>query len=218
MEIRGYKPLKIALGIRDILLAVFALATLVLTFAYLDERHTSSVGNETASMAESTHLVPVDSMDSEMKMDIERAVVLERVKDIYRVVRNEYINHGGYCESEWLFDRVFCTQSLNELLMSVHCKEEDTGTLFFEIDRWSMLRYPEAYVSFEEFEVKDLWINGNKKRASVSFVVYDDDSYTPVRIDLVYENNRWLIDDFHNLRYMLDLRNCMWNYLLHDIV
>ena len=102
--------------------------------------------------------------------------------------------------------------------MAVRCKEEETGTLFFEIDRWSMLRYPGSFVSFEEFEVRDLWIDGNQKRASVSFVVYDDDTYTPARIDLVYEDNRWLIDDFHNLRYMLDLRSCMWNYLLHDIV
>ena len=73
-------------------------------------------------------------------------------------------------------------------------------------------------VTFEEFEVKDLWMDGTQKRASVSFVVYNDDTYTPARIDLVYEDNRWLIDNFHNLRYMLDLRNCMWDYLLHDIV
>lgn len=217
METNQHKPLRIALGIRDILLAVFALATLILTFAYFDERNTAPVDSDTASTTASSHLVPVDSMDSEMRMDLERAVVLERVKDIYRFVRNEYVCHGGYCESE-LFDRIFCTKSLNELLMSVHCKEEDTGTLFFEFDRWSMLRYPEPYASFEEFEVKDLQIDGNQKRASVSFVVYVDDTCIPARVDLVYEDNRWLINDFHNLRYQLHLRSCMWDYLLHDIV
>ena len=217
MEIKGYQPLRIVLGIREILLAVFVLATLVLTFAYFDERNAASVEKETASMTDSTYLVPVDSMDTEMKMAIERAVVLERVKDIYQLVRNEYVCNGGCCEYEW-FDRVFCTKSWNNLLMSVRSKEEETGTLFFEIDRWSMLRYPETYLHFEEFEVKNLWMDGNQKRASVSFVVYNDDTYTPARIDLVYEDNRWLIDNFHNLRYMLDLRNCMWDYLLHDIV
>ena len=102
--------------------------------------------------------------------------------------------------------------------MAVRCKEHRTGTLFFEIDRWSMSRYSGEFVSFEEFEVDNFWTDGDQKRASVSFVVYESDSYTPARIELVYEDNRWVIDNFYNLRYMLDVRNSMWNYLANDMI
>lgn len=217
MDTKEYQPLRIVLGIRVITLVLLAYVALILTFTCFDERNSASVEKETASFIDSTYLSSVDTMNTEMRMEIERAIVLERVRDIYQLVRNEYVCHGGCGEYEW-FDRAFCSKSWNKLLMQVRWKEEDTGTLFFEVDRWSMLRYPDSFVSFEEFEVKDLWIDGNQKRASVSFVVYNDDTYTPARIDLVYEDNRWLIDDFHNLRYMIDLRNCMWDYLTHDIV
>lgn len=217
METKEFQPLRIVLGIRVVTLLLLAYVALILTFTCFGERSSASVEKETASFIDSTYLSSVDTMNTEMRMEIERAIVLERVKDIYQLVRNEYVCHGGCGEYEW-FDRVFCSKSWNKLLMQVRWKEEDTGTLFFEVDRWSMLRYPDSFVNFEEFEVKDLWLDGNQKRASVSFVVYNDDTYTPARIDLVYEDNRWVIDDFHNLRYMIDLRNCMWNYLTHDIV
>ena len=218
MDTKEYQPLRIVLGIRVVTLVLLAYVALILTFTcFDDERNPETVEKETASLVDSTYLLSADTMNTEMSMEIERAIVLERVKDIYQLVRNEYVCHGGCGEYEW-FDRAFCSKSWNKLLMQVRWKEEDTGTLFFEVDRWSMLRYPDSFVNFEEFEVKDLWFDGNQKRASVSFVVYNDDTYTPARIDLVYEDNRWVIDDFHNLRYMLDLRNCMWNYLTHDIV
>ena len=217
MNIKENQPLKIVLEIRVTTFAILAFAALILAFTCYHERHSVSVENETANLTGSTYLTSVDTMNTEMRMAIERTIVLNRVKEIYQLVRTEYACHGGSCEYEW-FDRAFCSKSWNKLLMAVRCKEEETGTLFFEVDRWSMLRYPDSFVSFEEFEVRDLWIDGNQKRASVSFVVCDDDTYTPARVDLVYEDNRWLIDDFHNLRYMIDLRNCMWNYLVHDIV
>ena len=217
MKRKENQPLKIVLEIRATTLAILALSALILMFTCYHERQSVSVENETANLTDSTYLTSVDTMNTEMRMAIERAIILNRVKDIYQLVRNEYACHDASYEYEW-FDRAFCSKSWNKLLMAVRCKEEDTGTLFFEIDRWSMLRYPGSFVSFEEFEVRDLWVDGSQKRASVSFVVYDDDTYTPARVDLVYEDNRWLIDDFHNLRYMLDLRSCMWNYLVHDIV
>lgn len=216
MNNRDNQPLEIVSRIRDIALLFFALTTLILTYTCLEERNSPSVDNETTCLADSTYLT-VDTVNTEMSMAIERAIVLERVKDIYQLVRNEYAYHGTCWEYEW-FDRAFCSRSWNELLMAVRSKEEQTGTLFFEIDRWSLLRDPGNFVSFEEFEVKDLRINDNQKRASVAFVVYDDDTYTPARVDLVYEDNRWVIDDFHNLRYSLHLRGCMWDYLTHDVV
>jgi len=126
MDTKEYQPLRIVLGIRVVTLLLLAYVALILTFTCFGERSSASVEKETASFTDSTYLSSVDTMNTEMRMEIERA--------------------------------------------------------------------------------------------SVSFVVYNDDTYTPARIDLVYEDNRWVIDDFHNLRYMIDLRNCMWDYLTHDIV
>ena len=72
--------------------------------------------------------------------------------------------------------------------------------------------------TFEEFEVTKLVMDEQGKSASVSFVVYEPDTYVPARVDLVFENGRWVIDNFYDLRYMLNLRHGMWNYLNHDIV
>lgn len=210
------QPLKIVIALRDVSVVILAITSLILTFTCLEERQLAAYEKETASVSD-TICQTADTTNTEMRMALERAVVLERVKEIYLLVRNEYACNGGSYEYEW-FDRAFCSKSWNKLLMAVRCKEERTGTFFFEVDRWSMLRYPTSYVSFEEFEVNDLWMEGNQKWASVSFVVYDGDTYTPARVNLVYEGNRWLIDDFHNLRYMLHMRNCMWDYLAHDLV
>ena len=119
---------------------------------------------------------------------------------------------GGSCENE-LFDKAFCSKSWNKLLMAVHRKEEQTGTLFFEINHWSMLRYSGVQLSFDEFEVEHVDLFSPVKRASVTFTVYEADTYTPARIDLIYEDGRWVIDNFHNLKYGIDVRNAMWNYL-----
>lgn len=154
--------------------------------------------------------------NSEIQMEMERAIVLDRVKNIFRVVSEDQRSMSGFVMSG-LCDRAFCSKSWNELMMAVQRKEYLTSTLFFELDYWTMTRDPEL-VTFEEFEVTKLVMDEQGKSASVSFVVYEPDTYVPARVDLVFENGRWVIDNFYNLRYMLNLRHCMWNYLNHDIV
>ena len=72
--------------------------------------------------------------------------------------------------------------------------------------------------TFEEFEVTKLVMDEQGKSASVSFVVYEPDTYVPARVDLVFENGRWVIDNFHNLKYMIDVRSAMWNYVAHPYI
>lgn len=154
--------------------------------------------------------------NSEIQMEMERAIVLDRVKNIFRVVSEDQRSMSGFVMSG-LCDRAFCSKSWNELMMAVQRKEYLTSTLFFELDYWTMTRDPEL-VTFEEFEVTKLVMDEQGKSASVSFVVYEPDTYVPARVDLVFENGRWVIDNFYDLRYMLNLRHCMWNYLNHNIV
>ena len=160
---------------------------------------------------------PSATQSLEISMDVERAVVLERVRDIYRLIRSEYV-WRGYSFDNDLFDKSFCTKSWNKLLMAVRCKEEQTGTLFFEVNYWSMTRYPGIIPTFDEFEIRHLDMLSDQKRASVSFTVYEEDTYTPASIDLVFEDGQWKIDNFHNLRYMINARSAMLSYVANTNV
>ena len=157
-----------------------------------------------------------DSVKTEMALKLERESVLERVRTIYRVVKQECMYMGGSVDSD-LLDLSFCSKSWNKLLMAVRSKEHNTGTLFFEVNKWTMA-YESGLVDFDEFEVSDLTIGpDNERTATVTFMVYDSDSYTPARIELVYEDGNWKIDNFYHLKYMLNMRMMMSQYLGNDM-
>ena len=160
--------------------------------------------------------VKSDSVLSEMALAIERQVVLERVKCIYGLIKQETSYLGGSVDNDWL-DKAFCSKRWNDLLMAVRRKEFQTNSLFFEVNRWTMA-YDSNLISFDEFEVADCFIGSNEdKMASVNFTVYTSDSYTPVRVELVYEDGQWKIDNFYHLKYMLNLRESMYQYLDNDM-
>ena len=161
--------------------------------------------------------VKSDSVLSEMSLAIESQVVLERVKCIYSLIKEETTYLGGNVDNDWL-DKAFCTKAWNKLLMAVRKKEFQTNSLFFEVNRWTMA-YDSNMVRFDEFEVADCYIGpNNEKTAAVNFTVYDSDSYTPVRVELVYEDGQWKTDNFLHLKYMLNLRESMYQYLDSDML
>ena len=160
--------------------------------------------------------VKSDSVLSEMALAIERQVVLERVKCIYGLIKQETTYLGGSVDNDWL-DKAFCSKRWNNLLMAVRRKEFQTNSLFFEVNRWTMA-YDSNLISFDEFEVADCFIgDDNDKTATVNFTVYATDSYTPVRVELVYEDGQWKIDNFYHMKYMLNLRQSMYQYLGNDL-
>jgi len=157
-----------------------------------------------------------DSVKSEMALQLEREALLERVRAMYTLVKHECIYLGGSVDNDML-DKSFCSKSWNKLLMAVRSKEHNTGTLFFEVNKWTMT-YDSDLVSFDEFEVQDLNMDANEMTATVNFTVYASDTYTPARIELVYEDGNWKIDNFYHLKYGLNLRSKMWDYLGNDLI
>ena len=157
-----------------------------------------------------------DSVTSEMALQLEREALLERVRAMYTLVKHECIYLGGSVDNDML-DKSFCSKSWNKLLMAVRSKEHNTGTLFFEVNKWTMT-YDADLVSFDEFEVQDLNMDANEMTATVNFTVYASDTYTPARIELVYEDGNWKIDNFYHLKYGLNLRSQMWDYLGNDLI
>lgn len=152
-----------------------------------------------------------DTLSSEVSAMIERGVVLEQVKTIYSIIKKECTYLGGSTDND-LLDKAFCSKSWNQLLMAVRRQEYLTNTLFFEVNHWTM-SHDTDLVNFEEFEVRNCVFTADEKRAQVDFTVYEAETYTPARIELVYEDGQWKIDNFYHLKYMFNMRERMWEYL-----
>ena len=152
-----------------------------------------------------------DTLTSEVSAMVDRGVVLERVQTIYSLIKQECTYLGGSTDSD-LLDKAFCTKSWNQLLMAVRRQEYLTNTLFFEVNHWTM-SHDTDLVNFDEFQVRNLVISEDEKRAQVDFTVYEPDNYIPARVELVFEDGQWKIDNFYHLKYMFNLRERMWEFL-----
>lgn len=152
-----------------------------------------------------------DSLNLEVKLRIESEQVKERVQNIFRIVKAEAQSTGWTIHGE-LLDMCYCTESWNRLLLAVHRKEEEESiSTFFDIDYWCMTREP-SLVTFDQFVVTSLDL-GPRMTASVAYTVCTNDTYTPAEVDLVFEKGQWRIDNFHNYRYMINLKHSMRQFL-----
>ena len=178
-------------------------------------------GHEDRHVADADQMIMKDSVTkadhlaSEMALQVESGIVLEQVRNIYNIVKHESQDLGGNVESD-LLDKAYCSKSWNDLLAAVRRKEFQTNKMFFEVNHWTMA-YDTNIVSFDEFEVRYCYIGADNERfACVDFTVYTPDTYMPARVDLVYEDGKWKIDNFHHMKYMMDMKECMWEFLQND--
>ena len=192
------------------------LAVIFLMVGCHNDKQVSDENKADDNLIVDTVVTSSDTLYTEVRMMVDREVVLARVKDIYSLIKSDFAAHGGAYDSE-LYDRSFCSKSWNKLLMNVRSKEARTNNLFSEINYWSMTRESGVTVSFDEFVVTNMY-SGSELTASVNFMVYESDKYTPARVDLIFEDGRWVIDNFYNLRYMIDVKNSMWDFLEEETV
>ena len=178
-------------------------------------------GSGDSKVADASQIIHTDSvakadyMSSEIALQVESGIVLEYVRGIYDIVKHESVNLGGSVDND-LLDKSYCSKSWNDLLAAVRKKEFHTNNLFFEVNHWTMA-YDTNLVSFDEFEVRCCYIGADNERlASVQFTVYTPDTYIPARVDLVYEDGGWKIDNFHHLKYGMNIKESMWEYLHND--
>ena len=186
----------------------------LLAMGYQSARNQATEDEQVVGLANMAALP--DSVRTEMRLKLEREALMERVRAMYTIVKHECTYMGGNIDSDML-DKSFCSRSWNKLLMAVRSKEHNTGTLFFEVNKWTM-SYESDLVNFDEFEVQDLNMDDDKMTATVNFTVYASDTYTPARIELVYEDGNWKVDNFYHLKYGLNMRSQMWHYLGNDLI
>lgn len=196
-------------------LAVLVLALPAGMISCSDNKTTTQT-EQTAAVLGGDTIQITDTLSSEVKQLVERQVVVERVRDIYGMVKSYQLKTGGM-SPDADFDNVFCSKSWNKVLMAVRAKEYETNTLFFEIDYWLMTRNI-GFVTFDEFECTGLFMEDNKKRATVNFLAYEADTSNPARVDLVFEDGRWVIDNFYDMRFNVNLRTSMLEYIAKDVL
>lgn len=194
---------------------VLPLMAIVLTTIGCDSNRQPAIMAPVADSVATSQPADNDSAAIARQLEAEHQMVLDRVEGIFRVVKTTYMNNGHYVMDESL-DKTYCSKAWNKLLMAVRRKEEQTNTLFFEVDYWVMT-HELGVIGFEEFEVDSLTIGSDStRRATVSYTVFDANSYVPAKIDLIVENGQWVIDNFYNLKYLRDARQSMREYLVKD--
>ena len=52
----------------------------------------------------------------------------------------------------------------------------------------------------------------------MDFTVYEMYTYCPARIDMVYEDGRWVIDNFYDKKFMVDVRSSMQQYIATNFI
>ena len=195
----------------------FLLLLLSLTLTGCQSRDKAPVQRQVAEMSfRDTIETAPDTLFSETRLMAERGAVLQRTRDIFSVIRNYQLSTGGLVMTE-LLDKAYCSKAWNNMLLAVRRKEFQTNTLFFEIDYWTMTRDP-GYVTYDEFEVTQMVIDGQRMMASVDFTVFEMNTYCPARVDMVYEDGQWVIDNFYDMKYMVDVRGSMLQYLVSDVM
>lgn len=179
-------------------------------------------GNRDSNVSDASQTELTDSttkpkyQSSEVALQAESGAVLEQVRTIYDIVKHENLYFGSGVNND-LFDKTYCSKSWNKVLAAVRKKEFRTNHLFFEVNHWTMA-YDTDLVSFDEFEVRNYYVGADNERlASVFFTVYTPDTYIPARVDLVYEDGAWKIDNFHHLKYDLNMKASMWEFLQNDL-
>ena len=74
-----------------------------------------------------------------------------------------------------------------------------------------------------EYEVSEgVWAGGAEFHdgdvKDADYTVYEMFTYTPARIDMIFEDGRWVINNFYDMKYMVDVRNSMLQYLVTDMM
>ncbi len=148
--------------------------------------------------------------DSEKKT---QAYLEERVNSIYSKVFEDYNRANELEEFNNIPhpDSLYCSKDWNQWVQKVN--EYDTENHadeigFFEADYWVM---GQDFGDLKISDVKTISLNDTKAVVEINIHNYND--ITRVRLDMVYEGNEWMIDDFTDLKNDFDWKQDMKDYM-----
>ncbi len=128
------------------------------------------------------------------------AYLEQRVRDIYTKVFAEY-NHVNEVDEVMNMpdpDSLYCSKDWNLCLTKVleydsEYNAEEIG--FFDFDYWVM---GQDFHDLRINDVKTVSLKNNRAEVLISF--YNYDTINEVKLDMIFENDDWLIDDFNAMK------------------
>lgn len=141
----------------------------------------------------------------------EVAALNSRIKEIYGTVERVY-KRDALPNTD--LDAKYCSKAWRQTVKAVSAKQNKTDELCLDCDYWIMGQDYEN-VKVTNYYLEKIMLDDAKYGSVAAFTlkVHNCGSVTPVRVDLVKENGKWLIDNFTDIKNDIDYRKMMTDYL-----
>lgn len=140
--------------------------------------------------------------------------VLAQVTKVYKAVSEAYKSADWQKKSNEL-DKKFCSKDWNATVAAVLEKDQKSGAEmgFFDADYWVMGQdFDEQNLHATDFYVEKLLMDDMPWEAAVTLKLHNF-STIPVRVNFVFEDGEWKVDDLTDLSCDLDWKASMKEYL-----
>lgn len=162
---------------------------------------TEATGNDSQAKATKSKVDPKDE-----------AYLISRVQAIYDKVFGEY-NRANENEEMPQFspDEDFCSKDWNSMLQKI--EEYDAANNpdeigFFDADYWVMGQ------DFADLSISDIQVvKQDGDDAEVEFILHNQGDKIKVKLEMEFERGDWYIDNFIDLKYDLNWKEDMKEYL-----
>ena len=139
---------------------------------------------------------------------------IETVQRLYEAVSEAYSSEDWQTKSNEL-DKKFCSQDWLATVKAVIEKDnknpDEMG--FFDADYWVMGQdFDTQNLHASDFYLEKILMEDKPWEAAVTLKLHNYGEI-PVRVNLIYEGGEWKVDDLTDIRYDLDWKQSMKEYL-----
>lgn len=188
------------------------MAMAVITLAACGNKTNGNSGNEVPK--DSDYML--DGPGSVYEPTVEEAgqYAIETVQRLYEAVSEAYSSEDWQTKSNEL-DKKFCSQDWLATVKAVIEKDnknpDEMG--FFDADYWVMGQdFDTQNLHASDFYLEKILMEDKPWEAAVTLKLHNYGEI-PVRVNLIYEGGEWKVDDLTDIRYDLDWKQSMKEYL-----
>jgi hypothetical protein len=145
---------------------------------------------------------------------LDTASVVSRVNDIYNDVFKRYIEFNQKPSDMPLVnnDSLYCSADWNRQIARVDSVNQQNGVIdILDVDYWIMGQ------DWDKLSVSDVHVvSMTDSTATVELNLHNLGNVTPVRLDMIFENDAWRIDNFIDVKNNYDWKARMQEYLTQE--
>lgn len=149
---------------------------------------------------------------SDASSTLDTAALVQRVTDIYEVALKQYNDMDAHGSAENLInlDSLFCSDDWSSWVKRVNAydRQAESGMGFFEADYWIMGQ------DWNDLNVTDIRVTAmTDSTATVELNLHNCGNVTAVRLEMLFENGAWNIDNFIDVTNDFDWKAGMKEYM-----